>query len=466
VSSRRQPFFVFAAEEQPDLDRGPVSVATGFIWTRSRVTRYNLLTDRVPDIPFPDVTRMASEGDPKIRRIAIVLQSMDADTVRKLLAQFPDDMARAIRRTFSNLGIVSPAERAAASQELQNLIGKTANTKIEPNPASQVLHQGERFQDAIQWSPEARRASDSYEPNLNRGTTEYSTNQHASLGSSGRSWLNVPPSTLAQILEKERPTVVAAVLQELPVVMATAVLQLLPIPTATETMVAMPHLHRNDPAVLDELLDQISAKVEETLRSEQKTQIGLEKLKAIVAQAPEDQKYLWATNLGNIDPQLPAALGWNRVLQRLDLPSLSQPPLPANPTSQGSREPEHLKKLSVSSTTESETVTPTLESLGRYQSLEDLMTLEDSDFVAVLHSVEPKTILRALAGAERSFLKRFERLMPKKDVPRLRQRINQLKDVSLRDIDQAHLEILHRANALDSEGRLGDHSTRPFSSAA
>jgi flagellar motor switch protein FliG len=446
VSSRRQPFFVFAAEEQPVLDRGPVSVATGFIWTRSRVTRYNPLTDRVPDIPFPDVTRMASEGDPKIRRIAIVLQSMDADTVRKLLAQFPDDMARAIRRTFSNLGIVSPAERAAASQELQSLLGKTANTKTEYNPASQVLHQGERFQDAIQWSPEARHATESRE--------------------AGRSWLNAPPSTLAQILEKERPTVVAAVLQELPVVMATAVLQLLPIPTATETMVAMPHLHRNDPAVLDELLDQISAKVEETLRSEQKTQIGLEKLKAIVAQAPEDQKYLWATNLGNIDPHLPAALGWNRVPQRLDLTSMSQPPIPANPTSQGPREPEHLKKLSVSSTTESETVTPTSESLGRYQSLEDLMTLEDSDFVAVLHSVEPKTVLRALAGAERSFLKRFERLMPKKDVPRLRQRINQLKDVSLRDIDQAHLEILHRANALDSEGRLGDHSTRPFSSAA
>ncbi|MFN9433838.1 MAG: FliG C-terminal domain-containing protein [Planctomycetota bacterium] len=409
---------------------------------------------------------MASEGDPKIRRIAIVLQSMDADTVRKLLGQFPADMARAIRRAFSNLGTVSPTEGAAAAQELQNLLGKTANTKIEHNPASQVLHQGERFQDAIQWSPEARRATDSHEPIPNPGTMEFSTNQHASLGSSGRRWLNVPPATLAQILEKERPTVVAAVLQELPVVMATAVLQLLPIPTATETMVAMPHLHRNDPAILDELLHQISSKVEETLRSEQKTQIGLEKLKAIVAHAPDDQKLLWATNLGSIDPQLPAALGWNRTPQRLDLTSMGHSPQPANPASQGQFEPDPLKKLSVSSSTESEPQSPTSETLGKYQSLDDLMTLEDADFVEVLQSVEPKTVLRALAGADRKFLKRFERLMPKKDLPRLRQRINQLKDVSLRDIDHAHLEILQSANSLDSEGRIGVQSIRPFSTAA
>lgn len=401
---------------------------------------------------------MASEGDPKIRRIAIVLQSMDADTVRNLLSQFPEDVSRAIRRAFSNLGTVTAAERAAAAQELQSLFGKPANTSPDIGPAAQFLDRGKKIQDAVQLSPEARSLASDYPSPVSASFGTTSTSDPNSK-SGPRSWLSVPPATLAAILQGERPSVVAAVLHELPVVMATSVLQLLPIPAASEAMAAMLQLHRNDPSFMNEILDQIWSKSEDELRNNQKTHLGMEKLKAILAQAPEDHKYLWTAALGNIDPKLPSALGWGRSSSgsdpsamlptptpplKLYTPPEPEPPSAHAPPSSNAPPPE----------TQSQNSTPK----ASFQSIQDLMKLKDEDFVSVIHAVEPATVLLALAGVERDFLKRVERMMPKKDLHRFRQRLNRLNDVTLREIDQAHFEILDRANALFSQGQIDSQS--------
>jgi flagellar motor switch protein FliG len=408
---------------------------------------------------------MASEGDSKIRRIAIVLQSMDTDTVRKLLSQFPDDVARAIRRAFSNLGTVSPAERAAAAQDLQSLLGKPAIPKSEFNPASQVLNQSGRIQDAIQLSREARFAAEhSVQPTSQPARDTY---DHSPVGShpSGRNWLSIPPPTLVRVLENERAVVIAAVLHELPVVMATSVLQLLPIPKATETMAAMPHLHRNDPSLLEELLDQIAAKAEEAIRSEQRASLGIEKLKAIVAHASEDQRYLWASSLSHLDPHLPTELGWNQGTPEAEPYSPQQRPLQSSHPPLES-EPVILPIFPAKISKESEASDPKPDKAPEFQSLLDLLKLEDIDFVTVLHAVEPELVLLALTGADRKFQKRVERLMHKKDVSRLRQRIQGLHEIPLREIDRAQDAILEKANDLASTGKLGIGSIISFSAAA
>jgi flagellar motor switch protein FliG len=399
---------------------------------------------------------MASEGDPKIRRIAIVLQSMDADTVRKLLSQFPEDVSRAIRRAFSNLGSVTSAERAAAAQELQSLFGKPANPSSDIGPAAQVLDQGRKIQDAVQLSSEARNLNSDYPASVSASLATTSS-PDPNARPAARSWLSVPPAILAEILLGERPSVVAAVLHELPVVMATSVLQLLPIPAASEAMAAMPHLHRNDPSFINEILDQIWSKSEDALRNDQKTHLGMEKLKAILAQAPEDQKYLWTAALGNIDPKLPSALGWGRTSPGSD-PSTTSPPPPLKLYTPPEPEQPSDPSPSASNAPSPETETHNSTTKAPYQSIQDLMKLNDAEFVSVIHSVEPETVLLALAGAERDFLKRVERLMPKKDVYRFRQRLNRLNDVTLREIDQAHFEILDRANALLSQGQMNSQS--------
>jgi flagellar motor switch protein FliG len=420
---------------------------------------------------------MASEGDPKIRRIAIVLQSMDADTVRKLLSQFPEEVARAIRRAFSKLGTVTPAERTAAAQELQSLFGKPKIAGSDIGPAVQVLDQGGRVQDAVQLSSEARNLSSDYQAPIS-GSYGSASTPDLNLKPGCRSWMSIPPATLAEILNGERPSVVAAVLHELPVVMATSVLQLLPIPSASAAMAAMPHLHRNDPTIMSEILEQIWSRSENALRNEQSTHLGMEKLRSILAQAPEDQKYLWTAALGNIDPKLPSALGWGRTSSAND-PS-ARMPVPPPPTLKlyTPPEPELPPAPAPSSSNAPPPATHAQDATPKapYELIHDLMKLKDADFVLVIHSVEPETVLLALAGVERDFLKRVERLIPKRDLARFRQRLTRLNDVTLREIDEAHRAIVDRANNLfslgridsqnqrDSSGRIGNTST--FSAAA
>lgn len=401
---------------------------------------------------------MASEGDPKIRRVAIVLQSMDADTVRKLLAQFPEGAARAIRRALANLGNVTSAERAAAAQELHRLMGTPNRAPSNDNPAAQFLDQGRRIEDAVQFSPEAReRASEEIRLPMPSSDT----------AGQARTWLDIPPATLAEILQHERPTVVAAILHELPVVMATSVLQLLPISTAAESMAAMPQLHRNDPSVLAELLEQVRAKVDDAVRCQKQNMEGLAKLKAIVAHVPEDQRYLWSTALSNFDPHLPSVLGCTQG-DAVDLPAVLAFPRQANSINQSTTErenrfvasaaPEEVPATAVSS----DKASP----VPVYVSLSDLLNLDDADFVEVLHSVKPATVLLALTGAEPGWLKRVERLMPKKDLPRLRRRVHALSDVTLHEIDNACATILENANSLHAEGRIGSGAVRTLSEAA
>jgi hypothetical protein len=182
--------------------------------------------------------------------------------------------------------------------------------------------------------------------------------------------------------------------------------------------------------------------------------------------------------LGNIDPKLPSALGWGRSLSGSDPSAMMPTPTPPTLKLYTPPEPEQPSVPSPPSTIAPTPETQTQDSPVKapYQSIQDLMKLADADFVSVIYSVEPATVLLALAGVERDFLKRVERMMPKKDLYRFRQRLNRLNDVTLRQIDQAHFEILERANTLfyqgqidsqsqdDSKGRLSN--THSFSEAA
>jgi flagellar motor switch protein FliG len=103
--------------------------------------------------------------------------------------------------------------------------------------------------------------------------------------------------------------------------------------------------------------------------------------------------------------------------------------------------------------------------------LVDLLRLDDADFVAVLHSVDPNTVLLALSNADSRVLHRVERLIPKKDIQRLRSRIRQLSDVTLREIDDACEALLASAHTMETQGQIRSkesmrQSSKPFSAAA
>jgi len=103
---------------------------------------------------------------------------------------------------------------------------------------------------------------------------------------------------------------------------------------------------------------------------------------------------------------------------------------------------------------------------NRQKAMEDLLKLSDKDFVAVLHACQPQNVLLALSGATKAFLTRVERLMPTKDVKRLRERLNGLGPIQLRDVDAAQVLISETATKLLAGGRIGATSSISFIAAA
>ena len=98
--------------------------------------------------------------------------------------------------------------------------------------------------------------------------------------------------------------------------------------------------------------------------------------------------------------------------------------------------------------------------------MDSLSRLSDRDFVTVLHACSPQVILLALSGAKRDFVLRVERLMPPKDVQRLRTKLIGLGPINLRDVDAAQTQIAETATNLQSVGKIGSLETVSFTAAA
>jgi flagellar motor switch protein FliG len=399
---------------------------------------------------------MASESDQKIRRLAIVLQSMDATTARSMLSQFPEAVARAIRRAMVNLGTVDPQERQAAFAELQSLLDRTSKRRsagepsVSNSPASQLLANEQELHDSVQFSPEAIRASASV------GKIAFATptsSAHLPL-STEAPWQSLPSHILAELLSHERPIVVATVIHHLPVAFATEVLQQLPVQATTDALSILPSLHSTDAAVLEEILAEMKSKVEQELHSQHQAQSGLAKLREIVAHVPDSQRSLWASSLQQNHPQL---------VSRLGLLGMSEPS-GGEPSPSISLEPQPAAEIAVRLEQQAESG-PRSHSRP-FQNWQDLLTLEDADLVQILHALEPQCVLLALANANARVLQRIERLIPKRDLQRFRSRLRELRDISLREIDSACDAVLDAAADLVESGQILRSTQHSLSEAA
>ena len=120
------------------------------------------------------------------------------------------------------------------------------------------------------------------------------------------------------------------------------------------------------------------------------------------------------------------------------------------------------------SATESKpTIAPKLPEVERDKTaIEDLIHFSDRDFVAILHACEPQTVLMALSGSTKAFVSRVERLMPSKDVKRLRMRLTNLGPIRLRDVDAAQRRITERAMKMLASGQVDATGSVSFLAAA
>ncbi len=443
---------------------------------------------------------MSSASDQRIRHVAIVLQSLDAATSRGLLGQLPPTQSKLVRQAMVHLGTVTPQERAAAFQSMQGLLNASNAksgldrpvSKESLSPAAALLaSQQNPMNDQVDLSPEA--ISQNRQQNQNQHDWQSSIPDFATTQTSG-SWQHMPAEALADILQGERPIVIATVINQVSVERATAIAQALPIQVAAATLAALPHLHLTDAAILRDIQLELERKIGLYHAPKQANAEGLTKLQAIVAYMPVPDRENWTKAIAQANPVLAAKLGWRQDSR--STPTYSIRPsniavaasVPSQPLAQNSNAeasenvaqidsfeesillhfPQHAKELAKTVATESKQIVapkPIQNELQKH-SLEDLLPLSDKDFVAVLHACQPQTVLLALSGANKAFVARVERLVPAKDVKRLRERLNSLGKIQLREVDAAQMEIAEVAMKLLANGAVGATASVSFTAAA
>jgi len=445
-----------------------------------------------------------------------VLQSLDAATSRGLLAQFPAAQAKQIRHAMVNLGSVTPLERSQAFQSMQGLLGSSASSSNSSNrsdnesPASALLSShSSGVSDRVEWSEEGRQNSAAVPGSSGHAAAGMppegfpSPEMLASLNSGrNHTWQHIPIETFADILHNERPIVIATVINHLSVDRATSVVQLLPIEVAGATLAALPHLHMTDAAILKDIEQEIERKIGHHQPQLQASSEGLSRLQAILAGMTESQKNICLNAVAKSNPLLGSRLGFSTSHF-----SSQVPPLPTN----AANPPQELSGLTAKRTSyddvfedpillpiagksktianadtnaissreskESRNETGTQDAgvqrlstsspqTSEGPSLDALATLSDRDFVTVLHACDPQMVLLAISGASKRLVSRVERLIPSKDIKRLRSRLANLGPIQLRDIDRAQRTILETAESLFLKGKIKALELTTFTAAA
>ena len=442
---------------------------------------------------------MSTASDQRIRHVAIVLQSLDASTSRGLLGQLPPAQSKLVRQAMVQMGTVTPEERAAAFQSMQGLL-KAFNVQASPersatkeslSPAAALLaSQSTALGDQVELSPQAV-AMDQNQIDWQSGTSGRSSPNGMD------NWRHMPAEALAEILKGERPIVIATVMNQVSVARATAIAQALPIQIAATTLAALPHLQSTDAAILEDIQLELERKIGQYQSPKQATEEGLTKLKAILARMPAVQQDTWTNAIALSNPVLATKMGWttranpsafNRNDPAIGPPTSSVSAIQLDDRSRSTREDifddsiilpfvQHastsaFESVSVQSTTdEKQSIAPKSTGADRdkptgSRAIEDLLQLPDRDFVAVLHACQPQTVLLALSGASKAFTTRVERLVPAKDVKRLRDRLHSLGPLQLRDIDEAQARIVETAMKLLASGLIGATASVTFMAAA
>ena len=438
---------------------------------------------------------MSNASDQRIRHVAIVLQSLDAATSRGLLGQLPLAQSKLVRQAMVRLGTVTPHEREAAFRSMQGLLSATSirterqASKESLSPAAALLaSQQSALNDQIELSTEARQQEqqEQQEQNWQVGVP------NSSGAPSAASWQHMPAEALADALKGERPIVIATVINQVSVERATAIAQALPMQVASATLAALPHLHLTDPAILRDIQLELERKIGKYQAPKKTNAEGLSKLQAIVASMPASQQNGWTNAIAQSNPVLAAKLGWSSDLRSpLPASNSSSPvtsrevPKPNESAPQAVRSgqaniedifdesmilPFHSPVIAppeTSATESKQTIAPKHSEGERSKTaIEDLLHFSDRDFVAILHACEPQTVLMALSGASKAFNSRVERLMPSKDVKRLRSRLTNLGPIQLRDVDAAQRRIDETAMKMLASGLVDATGSISFLAAA
>ena len=374
---------------------------------------------------------MIDDEQHSIRKIAILISSIDSQTADALLDQMSEDDAARARHAVMQLDDINPQESEEVLRDFLDGRSESVNADndtnalapVSANTAPATLHSGS----LRAYSPPAEGAS-----------------LLQSLG-------DIDAAELADGLRYERPQTIAVVVSQLNPKMASDVLAMLPRTVQADVLKRVAGLN---PANHDEFADvhrELAQIFVEKLSDTNQSETGLSRVRAILGATDGIARLHLLENLSAVDSELASRIRSvpiesNHQSQHWELESdhVGDEPavLPFNKSETNASDNEENRQYY-----SNDSVTATIR-------FDDLVNLSDFELAEVFRSVGPDKALLALTGADDALITRLVQQLPASQARAFRRQLEQPGPLRLSDIQRAQEDIIHIVGELGREGKL------------
>jgi flagellar motor switch protein FliG len=372
-------------------------------------------------------SQQKKSSEDRLRKVAILLQSMEPQVADNMLEQFDAQTAAEIRHWLISLPEISAAEEQAVIKEFLGQNGvEHASSDSQQSPAKKSESDGV----SLELSGENRVESQS------NSISKSATSEKEVREKPFSKLQSAKPEMLVEFLETEHPQVVAVVLSNVAATTAAEVIRNLPQQIRGDVLSRIGRMRDIDRVVLDRIEDELAERLSAKLIEESSEEPGEQTLAAILAAASAEEHATYATELRTHSPVLA-----DRVESRL------------HGEFQASESSQKNTNLNSVSSTQSEYK-------GRAERITwqspsaafgELIKLDDRTMAGVMASCDPKELIIALAGAEPKLVDRICSRLNRSQARQLRMRIKSPGPLALADVEEAQRRVIARAASILSQ---------------
>lgn len=362
---------------------------------------------------------------PSLRKAAVLLRSLDAESSAVLLASLSTDEARAVRQAIRELGEIDPLEQ----QQLRDALRPANAAPLHEEPGGVEL----AFSTAVVGAPEPAQPLECYAPPTAPHVAE--TPPFA--------WLDKADlPSLATMLEREHLSTVAVVLARLPADRASQVLAALPPNRRAAALERLADLGDSDEASIEvierELADWIAAQKAEKQRRADR----LRAIQAILRHSPSKTCNDVLAEIARHDRRLASEIGTVHARR-------GATPLNSNPGYEVGSQAASLRPAAVEAPPMPRRTVPCdVPPAPPTFPFERLTELDRGELTHLLGQCSSEVVVLALAGASLKLSKHVESLLPRNVVKELRRRMHSLSSIKLSEMAAAQEQIAHTAGRL------------------
>lgn len=432
-------------------------------------------------------TATHTTGQDRLRQIAILISSVDAAAARQILLHLPTDKARQVRELVHQLGNVAPEEKRRILAEFQRSAASSARTPAARSPMSAAVnsphhrvagaHEPPGSSTDAYFAGQSTSAADAFDLLGQPASAEQTANMSSEASSKGQSaWTGLNTTALVCFVRDERPAVTAVVISQLAPAVAVEVLQRLPLEISREVLLRLSRLQEIDPEAMQAIDEHLSQRLQEYQHHIQSELDNTRRIQSLMAAAPLALRNEWGALLGGAAPVVAAdstinhtafnnstfnntAFGntaFDNTVQthhsgsshhQLDTADARHVDALVNRT-QSPQSPEASDILAFPGTA-TERPTKSRAERERIQfEFAQILQLPPTVLAQLLSSTDSQIVLLALAGASPEFMKRFYRMLDRRDAKALDARLQRIGAIHLSDVDEAQRRIVENASRL------------------